>query len=72
MDIIFMLLSLGLGIADEIKASPHYESKQEREANATSVYIYNQFKEQERKRKEKSDKEWAEYLRKWDEWKEIK
>ncbi len=65
MDIILMLLSLGLGVADEIKASPYYETKQEREANAASVAIHKRYEEMERKRKEESDKSWEEFMKKW-------
>ncbi len=65
MDIIIMLLSLGLGVADEIKANPYYETKQEREANAASVVIHKRYEETERKRKKESDKSWEEFIKKW-------
>ncbi len=46
MDIIIMLLLLGLGITDEIKASPYCESKRKRETNATSVAIHSRVEEE--------------------------
>lgn len=72
MDILIILASLALGIADEIKASPYYESKQEREANAASVQIYRQYQEQERKRKEEFDKKWKKWEEDWDKWMESR
>lgn len=65
MDLILILLSLGLGVADEIKASPGYTSKREREVNAIMADTQKRFKEMERKRKEEMNKRWEEYMKKW-------